>query len=81
MHHCMSENPATASSSRITKPGLLLPGYKHVESFGGVEDYAEGSVCEEKGESYVTLDLGNVDQALVPNSGTYRLVVSCIVSI
>ena len=47
-------------------------GYKQVEAFGPDEEYDE----EFTEEFYVTLDLGQVDQTLLPSSSTYRLVVS-----
>lgn len=49
----------------------LFDGYKHVESFGPDEDYEE-----EVEECYLTLDLIDVDPALISNSETYRLIVS-----
>lgn len=49
----------------------LFNGYKHVESFGPDEDYEE-----EVEECYLTLDLIDVDPALISNSETYRLIVS-----
>lgn len=71
----MNPNRTTApASSRITKPGPLFPECKHVEAFGDDGDYAEES--DDEGESYVTLDLSRVDQTLIPNSSTYRLIVS-----
>ncbi|EIN07349.1 hypothetical protein PUNSTDRAFT_70589 [Punctularia strigosozonata HHB-11173 SS5] len=48
----------------------LIPGYRHVESFGPDEEYESG---EEEVE-YVTLDLGTVEPTLVPSSSTYRLI-------
>ncbi|KAL5522006.1 hypothetical protein ACEPAF_1862 [Sanghuangporus sanghuang] len=48
----------------------LFSGYKHVEQFGPEEDYED----DEVEECYVTLDLGCVDQTLVPSSSSYRLV-------
>ena len=45
-------------------------GYKQVEEFGPDEEYEDG---EE--EFYVTLDLGSVDQTLLPSSSSYRLIV------
>ncbi|PIL32628.1 hypothetical protein GSI_05332 [Ganoderma sinense ZZ0214-1] len=46
----------------------LLPGYKHVESFGPDSEYEEEEV------EYVTLDLGTVEPTLVPSSSSYRLI-------
>ena len=51
-------------------PGHTIPGLKEVNSFGPDEDY-EG---EEETE-YITLDLGNIEPALLPNTTTYRLIV------
>ncbi|KAG9312554.1 hypothetical protein JVU11DRAFT_6950 [Chiua virens] len=48
----------------------LVPGYRHVESFGPDEDYLE----EEEEVSYVTLDLGVVEPTLLPSTSTYRLI-------
>lgn len=48
----------------------LFPGYKHVEAFSEDDDYEEEEeVC------YVSLDLGSIDQTLVPSSSSYRLIV------
>lgn len=52
----------------------LLPGYKHVESFGPDSEYEEEEV------EYVTLDLGTVEPTLVPSSSSYRLIVSATLS-
>jgi len=49
---------------------LPFEGYKQVEAFGPDEEYDE----EFTEEFYVTLDLGQVDQALIPSSSTYRLI-------
>lgn len=52
-------------------------GYKQVEAFGPDEEYDE----EYTEEIYVTLDLGQIDQTLIPSSSTYRLVVSATRSV
>jgi general transcription factor 3C polypeptide 6 len=54
----------------------LAPGFSQVEAFDSDERYErdeDGEVIEEI--SYVTLDLGAVEPALVPSSSTYRLIV------
>ena len=48
----------------------LCPGYKEVNAFGPDEFYEDEEVC------YVTLDLGSVEPTLLPNTSTYRLIVS-----
>jgi general transcription factor 3C polypeptide 6 len=48
----------------------LFPGYTQVEEFGPDEEYES-----EEEVVYVTLDLGNVEPTLVPNSSAYRLIV------
>lgn len=53
----------------------MIPGYKHVETFGPDEDYES-----EEDVEYVTLDLGTIEPTLVPSSSTYRLVVSHILA-
>ncbi|KAL5514007.1 hypothetical protein ACEPAG_2768 [Sanghuangporus baumii] len=60
-----SNLPSTASEAQG-----LFPGYKHVERFGPDEDYDD----DEVEECYVTLDLGSIDQTLVPSSNSYRLI-------
>lgn len=64
-----------ASSSAATFPSSpsvgLCPGYRHVEQFGPDEEYED-----EVENFYVTLDLGAVEPTLIPNSSTYRLIVS-----
>ncbi|KAL5480462.1 hypothetical protein ACEPAI_1732 [Sanghuangporus weigelae] len=60
---------STLSSTSPEAQGLF-PRYKHVENFGPEEDYED----DEVEECYVTLDLGSVDQTLVPSSSSYRLV-------
>lgn len=50
----------------------LFPGYQQVDSFGPDEEYE----LEEEEVSYVTLDLGSIEPTLIPNSSTYRLIVS-----
>ncbi|KLO09106.1 hypothetical protein SCHPADRAFT_834401 [Schizopora paradoxa] len=45
-------------------------GYKQVEAFGPDEEYDE----ESTEEFCVTLDLGHIDQTLLPSSSTYRLI-------
>ncbi|KAL5501086.1 hypothetical protein ACEPAH_9473 [Sanghuangporus vaninii] len=57
--------PSTSSEAQH-----LFSGYKYVEQFGPEEDYDD----DEVEECYVTLDLGSVDQTLVPSSSSYRLV-------
>ncbi|THH08278.1 hypothetical protein EW145_g2809 [Phellinidium pouzarii] len=57
------------STTTPTQSGLLFPGFKHVEAFGPDEDYEE-----EVEECYVTLDMSNVAQTLVPSSTSYRLI-------
>ncbi|KAJ8473946.1 hypothetical protein ONZ51_g7529 [Trametes cubensis] len=47
----------------------MIPGYKHVDSFGPDEDYETDEEIE-----YVTLDLGTIEPTLVPSSSTYRLI-------
>lgn len=47
-----------------------FPGYKQVEAFGPDEEYEEGEEV-----SYVTLDLGAIEPALLPSCSTYRLIV------
>jgi hypothetical protein len=49
----------------------LCPGFKQVEAFGPDEDYED----EEEEVSYVVLDLGAIEPALVPSSTSYRLIV------
>ncbi len=49
----------------------LCPGYHQVTQFGPDDDYEE----EEK-IFYVTLELGNVEPALIPSCDSYYLVVS-----
>jgi hypothetical protein len=66
-----STSSTHAASNDNDGGSTLFPGCKHVESFGPDDDYEEGS----GEECYVTLDLGSVDQTLVPSSSTYRLVV------
>ena len=51
----------------------MIPGYKHVDSFGPDEDYETDEEIE-----YVTLDLGTIEPTLVPSSSTYRLIVSTL---
>ncbi|KAJ7034707.1 hypothetical protein C8F04DRAFT_559513 [Mycena alexandri] len=46
----------------------LCPGYKQVQQFGADDEYEEEEV------TYVTLDLGNVEPTLIPNSSHYRLI-------
>ncbi|EJD00331.1 uncharacterized protein FOMMEDRAFT_159005 [Fomitiporia mediterranea MF3/22] len=58
-----------SASLETSKGQGLFPGYKQVEGFGPDEDYDD-----ELEECYVTLDLGSVDQTLVPNSAAYRLI-------
>lgn len=58
-------------SQHLKTMSSLFAGYKHVESFGPDEDYEE-----EVEESFLTLDLIDVDPALISNSETYRLIVS-----
>ena len=65
---CHAENAAYSAMPATT----LVPGYKHVESFGPDEDYLD----EEEEVSYVTLDLGVVEPTLLPSTSTYRLIVS-----
>ncbi|KAH8109059.1 hypothetical protein DFH11DRAFT_1516025 [Phellopilus nigrolimitatus] len=48
----------------------LFPGYKHVDAFGADDEYES----DEVEECYVTLDLGSVEQTLVPSSASYRLI-------
>jgi hypothetical protein len=48
----------------------LYPGFKQVTDFGPDDDYEDEEI------SYVTLDLGSVEPALLPASTTYRLMVS-----
>ena len=55
----------------MTEKTNLFSGYKHVESFGPDEEYED-----DVEECYVTLDLGSVEPTLVPNSSTFRIVVS-----
>ncbi|KAI0776898.1 hypothetical protein BD413DRAFT_231953 [Trametes elegans] len=52
----------------------LIPGYKHVETFGDDDEYeqVDGEVEEEV--EYVTLDLGTVEPTLVPSSSSYRII-------
>ncbi|KIK10329.1 hypothetical protein K443DRAFT_73162, partial [Laccaria amethystina LaAM-08-1] len=49
----------------------LCPGFKQVEAFGPDEDYED----EEEEVSYVVLDLGAIEPALVPSSTSYRLIL------
>ncbi|KAJ7186755.1 hypothetical protein C8R46DRAFT_981027 [Mycena filopes] len=46
----------------------VCPGYKQVQEFGADDEYEDEEV------TYVTLDLGNVEPTLVPNSSHYRLI-------
>ena len=73
----ITESPSAnhTSGAKITKPEPLFPGCRHVETFGHDEDYEDAGL-DDKLESYVTLDLGSVDQTLVPSSSSYRLIVS-----
>ena len=75
-----STNTTINSSVKISKPQPLFPGCRHVETFSDDGDYEDGGQEDEetRDESYVTLDLGSVDQTLVPSSSTYRMIVSCI---
>ncbi|KAI0028647.1 hypothetical protein K488DRAFT_11544, partial [Vararia minispora EC-137] len=53
----------------------LVPGYTHIERFEDGDDYVledDGQIQEEV--SYVTLDVGNAEPTLLPNSTTYRLI-------
>lgn len=61
----------TVGMSHTTRS--LCPGYKQVDSFCGNEEYEEVEEVE-----YVTLDLGNTEPTLVPNSSSYRLIVGRI---
>lgn len=63
--------PDALCSQHLKTMSSLFNGYKHVESFGPDEDYDE-----EVEECYLTLDLIDVDPALISNSETYRLIVS-----
>lgn len=66
-----SSTPDALYSQHLKTMSSLFNGYKHVESFGPDEDYEE-----EVEECYLTLDLIDVDPALISNSETYRLIVS-----
>ncbi len=50
----------------------LCPGYHQVAQFGPDDNYKE----EEDEILYVTLELGNVEPALIPSCDSYHLVVS-----
>ncbi|PBK83397.1 hypothetical protein ARMGADRAFT_896891, partial [Armillaria gallica] len=50
----------------------LCPGYHQVNQFGPDDDYKE----EEDEIFYITLELGNVEPALIPSCDSYHLVVS-----
>ena len=62
------------STSTFTQPTSLCPGYKNVDAFNSSDDYYSDD--DENDVSYVTLELGNIEPTLVPNSSTYRLIVS-----
>ncbi|PBK83391.1 hypothetical protein ARMGADRAFT_945093 [Armillaria gallica] len=47
----------------------LCPGYHQVNAFGPDDDYEEEEVI-----FYVTLELGNVEPALIPSCDSYQLV-------
>lgn len=54
----------------------LLAGSRYVDRFTNGEDYEEldGQVVEDV--EYIILDLGIIEPTLVPNTSTYRIVVS-----
>ena len=55
----------------------LFPGYKHVQSFSTSDD--DGEYEYETEECYLTLDLLDVDPALLSSATAYRLIVSILV--
>ena len=55
----------------------LFPGYKHVQSFSTGDD--DGEYEYETEECYLTLDLLDVDPALLSSATSYRLIVSIVV--
>ena len=55
----------------------LFPGYKHVQSFSTGDD--DGEYEYETEECYLTLDLLDVDPALLSSATSYRLIVSIAV--
>ena len=54
-----------------------FPGYKHVQSFSTGDD--DGEYEYETEECYLTLDLLDVDPALLSSAISYRLIVSIVV--
>ena len=55
----------------------LFPGYKHVQSFSTGDDGGEYEYETE--ECYLTLDLLDVDPALLSSATSYRLIVSIVI--